>query len=379
MPSFNTTNTTTLAPPSQATINVVFGYITLAFSGIFFGSASLPIKKFETGDGLTFQLASAIGLWSIGVIINCIRDLPKFYFLPMLGGFFFTTANAKMVPIIKTIGIGMGTSIRATIGIIVGWANARFGIFDAKPEPPADPILNIVGVVFSLAGAVFFIFVKPQQAVVPTSESDSLLSNDRVNAHIIQSDYEAIPSNIDERLNDNDYFLERSDNEGKKFLKNLSPLKKRIIGLSLSITAGIFVGCTYAPYLYVVDRYDEASQNGLDYIFSMYTGALFTSLIYFIVYCIIRKNRPYVNIKSIIPGFVNGWIWGVGVCCFLFSNSVLSQAITFPIACGTQTLVGVLFGVFLYREIYGRRNFIILSLGFVANVVGTTLCAVSKY
>jgi hypothetical protein len=47
----------------------------------------------------------------------------------MLGGFCFATANAKMVPILKTIGIGMGTSIRASIGIIVGWANARFGIF----------------------------------------------------------------------------------------------------------------------------------------------------------------------------------------------------------------------------------------------------------
>ena len=62
-------------------------------------------------------------------MVDCIRGFPTFYFLPMIGGIFFAMANVKMVPILKTIGLGLGTSIRASIGIIVGWADARFGIF----------------------------------------------------------------------------------------------------------------------------------------------------------------------------------------------------------------------------------------------------------
>jgi hypothetical protein len=97
----------------------VFDYITTFF--IF--------KFYFTGDGVTFSLASALALWSVGVVVHFIRNFPTFYFLPMIGGMFFAMANAKMVPILKTIGLGLGTSIRASIGIIVGWADARFGIF----------------------------------------------------------------------------------------------------------------------------------------------------------------------------------------------------------------------------------------------------------
>ena len=144
---WNITNSTALPiPPSQ--VYAIWGYLAVFICGCSFGSASLPIKKFETGkcfhlknidmiesidlllgDGVTFQLASALALWSVGLVVHCIRDFPAFYFLPMIGGVFFAAANAKMVPILKTIGIGMGTSIRASIGIIVGWTNARFGIF----------------------------------------------------------------------------------------------------------------------------------------------------------------------------------------------------------------------------------------------------------
>lgn len=76
------------------------------------------------------------------------------------------------------------------------------------------------------------------------------------------------------------------------------------------MTAGICVGLTYAPYLYVVDRYVNVSKNGLDYVFSMFTGVLISTFAYFVIYCAIKKNKPYVNPSSIIPGCANGWIWG---------------------------------------------------------------------
>ena len=133
--------TSTIVPIPPSPVLAIWGYLAVVVCGLSFGSASLPIKKFEAGnfvilkrsknfytffckgDGVTFSLVSALALWSVGLIVHCIRDFPTFYFLPMLGGFFFAAANAKMVPILKTIGIGMGTSIRASIGIVVGWVN----------------------------------------------------------------------------------------------------------------------------------------------------------------------------------------------------------------------------------------------------------------
>ena len=111
-----------------------------------------------------FQLASSLALWSVGLLVHSIRSFPKFYFLPMVGGFLFASANVKMVPILKTIGIGMGTSIRASIGIVVGWVSARYGIFGTTPEYPNNLIENYLGVVLSVIGALLFLFVKLQKS-----------------------------------------------------------------------------------------------------------------------------------------------------------------------------------------------------------------------
>ena len=63
----------------------------MLISGFCFGSASLPIKKYEAGDGVVFQLASSLALWSVGLLVHSIRSFPKFYFLPMIGGFLFAS------------------------------------------------------------------------------------------------------------------------------------------------------------------------------------------------------------------------------------------------------------------------------------------------
>ena len=75
-------------------------------------------------------------------------------------------------------------------------------------------------------GALLFLLVKPSitnSALNPTTENQSLLSNTTTE----EVNYQAIQM----KANDID--------EGKLYLKNLSPLKKRILGVTLSITAGI--------------------------------------------------------------------------------------------------------------------------------------------
>lgn len=81
---------TTRLMKSDITTSVVVGYIQLAIFVIGSGSCWVPIKKVETGDGIFFNLVFSLGLWCIGLIVNLVRNSPKLYLLPMIGGFIFT-------------------------------------------------------------------------------------------------------------------------------------------------------------------------------------------------------------------------------------------------------------------------------------------------
>jgi hypothetical protein len=171
--------------------------------------------------------------------------------------------------------------------------------------------MNYFGVGLCALSAIFYLFIKSEtQPINTTSENEPLLRS-RVTG------YEAINEEIPiiELPNESEYFFDRLD-----------PKVKRVLGTSLSIISGIFLALAYVPYLYIIDRYDNASKNSLDYVFSMYSGILLSSFFYFAIYCLFKRNRPFVNVESIFPAFINGWLWGLANCSFLFANTVLSQA-----------------------------------------------------
>jgi hypothetical protein len=156
--------------------------------------------------------------------------------------------------------------------------------------------MNYVGVVLAALSGVFYVLVRPKVGTVddqsPTTENKTI---------------------------------------GDLILRRLSPTVRFAFGIILSIFAGVLYGLSYAPYTYLVDNYDNASTNGLDYVLSFYSGILISSIVYYIIYSMLTKNNPYVNIKAILPSFLSGCMWGIANSCFLIANSSLSQAITFPI------------------------------------------------
>ena len=184
--------------------------------------------------------------------------------------------------------------------------------------------MNYFGVSLCALSAVFYLFIKSESQPIHTSgESEPLIRSSNITGY----------QSIDGESNNNDELpIIEISNESEYYFDRLNPKVKRIFGTTLSIIAGILLALAYVPYLYVMDNYENASKNSLDYIFSMYSGILLSSFFYFAIYCLFKRNRPFLNIKSIFPGFLNGWIWGVANCSFLFSNTVLSQAVTFPIA-----------------------------------------------
>jgi hypothetical protein len=107
---YNNNNNIANASNSSNTTNVpeYIGFISLSVSVVFFGSNYLPVKAYDTGDGMFFQLILTTAIWTCGFIVNCIKKFPKFYPLPMLGGFLWSTGNLNTVIIIKLIGLGLG-------------------------------------------------------------------------------------------------------------------------------------------------------------------------------------------------------------------------------------------------------------------------------
>lgn len=86
----NTTIATTTAAPAVV-IPAYWGYLSLVIAVFFFGSNYLPVKQYETGDGMFFQLVLCLAIWTVGFVVYWFRDFPKFYALPMIGGVLWTT------------------------------------------------------------------------------------------------------------------------------------------------------------------------------------------------------------------------------------------------------------------------------------------------
>ena len=67
----------------------------------------------------------------------------------------------------------------------------------------------------------------------------------------------------------------------------------------------------------------------------------------------------------------------VACVCFFLSINALSQAISSPISNAGPPIVGSLWGIFLYKEIKGRRNFLFLLTGFAVSIAGAILTGLS--
>ena len=82
-------NVTELAIHTKSTVPEFFGFFFLVASSTLYGSNYLPVKQFETGDGMFFQFNMSLGIWLVGLVVNIMQKFPKFYLLPMLSGFFW--------------------------------------------------------------------------------------------------------------------------------------------------------------------------------------------------------------------------------------------------------------------------------------------------
>jgi len=92
----------------------------------------------------------------------------------------------------------------------------------------------------------------------------------------------------------------------------------------------------------------------------------------------IKRNKPVVQPEVILPALLSGAMWAVANSLFFLANNALSQAVTFPIVSSGPSAIASLWGILLYKEIKGLKNFIILGVGFSLALIGSILTGLSK-
>ncbi len=285
----NLTTTTSMTEPTTSapltTTVLVLDYVFMFISSVFYGSNYLPVKHYETGDGFFFQFMLCIGIWISGIPVYAYQAFPTFYSWPLFGGFLWSCGNLVSVPVIKFLGIGLGSLFWNIVGLVVGWGNARFGWFGVNKEVPSNSWLNYLGVSFATISILIFVFVQTETHTIKDDDD--------------KADEEVIINHTDDGEEIN--YTDDQEEAAPRVTRT-----QKIIGVVLSMFAGVMYGLSYTPILYVQDRYPNASQNQNDYAFSYNTGIFLGSFFFFVVYCFYKKNKPDIYPKCIFPAFISG-------------------------------------------------------------------------
>ncbi|KHJ92434.1 hypothetical protein OESDEN_07679 [Oesophagostomum dentatum] len=145
--------------------------------------------------------------------------------------------------------------------------------------------------------------------------------------------------------------------------------------------SGLFYGTMWLPINYMKshpDEFPEAPVDSTMYLFSFYCGVLGTSVFIFIVYCLVRRNRPWINPEAAVPSMLGGAILSFAMSAFVVAIDNLDQAIAYPICAMLPGLVVSSWSILYFREITGRQNLVRLAIAYGLTLIGVALVTISK-
>ena len=346
--------------------NQVAGFVGAIMAALLWGSFAVPIKLVDTGDGFVFQWVECSAILIIGLICEFIVGTFKIYPIAMVGGLLWCLGNMTVVPIVQWIGLSMGLLVWGVSNLLTGWFCGHFGILVAKEVPPS-PVLNYLGLAAAICSVFLYLPVKseskqPASASPPTSPTS--INQDQYN-----------------QLEVHESALSESESMGEEIIAAnaaAAPFwtKEKIFGFSLSMVAGVLYGSNMIPVKSLQDKYPDA--NPLEFALSHYIGIWLTSTAFMIGYALFKKNNPFVNPKSLLPAMVAGTGWGVAQAGGFIANANLGLTTSFPIICTGPGVIGALWGIFVFKEIRGIKNYLWLAGAFTLTFLGIILITLSK-
>jgi len=373
------------------------GYICSLVAMLFFGSNFVPVKRFETYDGMFYQWVMCAAIWIWGLLLQLVliatddvfeltgsnttdvgliqssrpdKYSVKFFPFAALGGALWATGNTMSVPIINWIGLSMGLLIWGAANMLMGWATGAFGLFGLPVNELQNKGLNYTGVALAVVALGLYSQIK---ATLGKEKSDVGLQP--LNAESGKA-VEENPSNS----MDGHVMLTPEP----PLLEDLAPPDdgptpaKRAAGVVMAVVAGLLYGNNFTPPQYMV-AHTEGPDNDhiLSYVFSHFTGIFATSTFWFLVYCCVMRSNPRINPRLVLPGFVSGIMWAIANTCWFIANNALSFSVSFPLITSGPGIISALWGIFVFGEIKGKRNFIMLGLSMFLSITGCVLIAVS--
>ncbi|VDK36137.1 unnamed protein product [Taenia asiatica] len=320
-----------------------FGYIAIVVCAVCFGTNYLPVKKFTMGDGMFFQWMMCNAILLVGIIVNCSVGCPKFYPLAMFGGALWAIGNSLSVTIIEAIGVGLGIIIWSMSNMLFGFATSRVIIFAAiKPNQPESK----------------------KETPKEGGELEDVVRTDRSTTKALLTD--------------------ERESTGKcgricKPVSSMPLVQRRILGVVLAVVAGSLFGNTFVPTQYIQTWYEGASKEGLHYVFANFVGIWMASTAIFFIYSMGKRNRPWIpQNNAIVPALASGALWGTAQSAWFVANAALGEPVTFPIITTCPALIATICGMVFFKEITGKRNYILLAIAFCVTTVGVVLNALSN-
>jgi len=173
-----------------------------------------------------------------------------------------------------------------------------------------------------------------------------------------------------------------------------SKRSKRNLGMVLAVISGVFYGTNFNPPQHIMDygtdchpaadnttynlnRPGCADPNGLDYVFPHFCGIYLASSVYFLVYCVYMKNKPRIYPQAILPGYISGLMWATAQTSWFVANASLGMPLAFPLINSGPGLIAALWGVFVFKEIKGSRDFSILGCAFTLTLASCVCISLS--
>ncbi|VDO91902.1 unnamed protein product [Heligmosomoides polygyrus] len=354
----STSNLTSSLVEEQTAGTMALAYIALLISCTSFGTMFTPLKRKDTKDGFFVQWVECSAVLVVGFFINIIRGFPQFQWVAGIGGLLCATGNVLCVPIVNELGMGIGLLIWGSMQIIIGWSVARFGLFGwLAPTEVKHNVLNYVGMLITLISGVLFIFVKHKH--------DDVKGNYSVPNENTSLDAEHPTKTIDVHTT--------------KLAVDKKLLLRKISYIFMTMLLAVLHGLMVTP-IEILQQQNPSSDNYkvFDYIWSFYSTVFVFSTIYFALYCIIRREKAYIDRELVLPAFGYGILWTSGTTFWFFSSHHLSQVVAYPITTRLPSIISAFLDALVYKSITGRTNLIYLSGAIGVGIVGVVLIALSN-
>jgi len=372
------------APPAAPTDDdgtSPWGYVEVLIASVFFGSNFVPVKRYETYDGMFYQWVMCSAIWMTGLFIQLLifawpslvgdednwgahseamtpeqmihsgrPDPYSVKFVPMacLGGALWATGNTLSVPVINMIGLSLGLLIWGSANMLMGWASGVFGLVtNGHGDHLDNPTLNYVGVGLAVVALGMYTQIKANgddETVQPVNEARSATALD-------------------------DVLLDPAPSKAKS--------GSRVLGIVMAVVAGVLFGNTFSPPDWI-KKNDHGPAYDLDYIFSHFTGIFATSTFWFICYCAYMRGSPMINNRLVLPAMLSGVMWAIAQTMWFLANGALSVSVAFPLITSGPGIISAMWGVFVFGEISGCRNYGVLCLAIATALTGCILIGMSK-